>query len=132
MFADNPDLEKIEKEYAGRYDEGKVLGTLKKYGKKLGLVVAEQAVTLYYAMLSSNVDVKYKGMILGGLAYLGVPLDAIPDFIPVAGYTDDAAVIAAVFGAVQAVMDKESSDKAADKMHDWFPEEYADKEKAHV
>lgn len=34
------------------------------------------------------------------LAYLAVPLDLIPDFIPVLGYADDAIVVAAVLRSV--------------------------------
>ncbi len=36
------------------------------------------------------------------LAYFVAPLDAVPDFIPVAGLLDDAAVLSLVFGAAEA------------------------------
>ena len=34
-----------------------------------------------------------KGMIAGALAYAILPIDMIPDFVPLAGLTDDAGVI---------------------------------------
>jgi uncharacterized membrane protein YkvA (DUF1232 family) len=34
------------------------------------------------------------------LAYLAIPIDLIPDFIPVRGYADDAIIVAAVLRAV--------------------------------
>jgi uncharacterized membrane protein YkvA (DUF1232 family) len=34
------------------------------------------------------------------LAYLAIPIDPIPDFIPVLGYADDAIMVAAVLGSV--------------------------------
>ena len=37
-----------------------------------------------------------KGMVMAALAYFVLPVDAIPDILPVIGYTDDAAVLAAV------------------------------------
>jgi len=36
------------------------------------------------------------------LAYFLSPVDAIPDFIPLAGFIDDAAVLSLVFGAAEA------------------------------
>ena len=35
-----------------------------------------------------------KATLLGALAYFVLPLDAIPDVLPVIGFTDDAAVLA--------------------------------------
>ena len=40
------------------------------------------------------------GMLLAALAYFILPFDFIPDMIPGLGFTDDAAVLAAVFGLV--------------------------------
>jgi uncharacterized membrane protein YkvA (DUF1232 family) len=39
-------------------------------------------------------------MLLAALAYFILPFDFIPDMIPGLGFTDDAAVLAAVFGLV--------------------------------
>ena len=57
-----------------------------------------------YDMVSDSVTGKYKGvakstlaLLAGGLAYLALPLDRVPDFIPVAGWVDDAAVLAWIF-----------------------------------
>jgi uncharacterized membrane protein YkvA (DUF1232 family) len=57
-----------------------------------------------YDMVSDSVTGKYKGvakstlaLLAGGLAYLALPLDLVPDFIPVAGWMDDAAVLAWIF-----------------------------------
>ena len=36
-------------------------------------------------------------LLAGGLAYLALPVDLVPDFIPVAGWMDDAAVLAWIF-----------------------------------
>lgn len=40
--------------------------------------------------------------LLGALAYLVAPLDAVPDFVPLTGLLDDAVVLALVFGAAEA------------------------------
>jgi uncharacterized membrane protein YkvA (DUF1232 family) len=41
-----------------------------------------------------------KGMMLAALAYFVLPIDAVPDFIAGLGYTDDAAVFAAMLAIV--------------------------------
>ena len=51
-------------------------------------------------MLSNTISGAYANvpwqtlvMILAGLLYFLVPLDALPDFIPIAGYVDDATIL---------------------------------------
>ena len=39
-------------------------------------------------------------MIYGALAYFVLPVDAVPDAIPVAGFTDDLGALAAALGTV--------------------------------
>ena len=41
-----------------------------------------------------------KGTLIGAIAYFVLPTDAIPDFLPVIGFTDDAAVLAAAIKLV--------------------------------
>ena len=36
-------------------------------------------------------------LLAGGLSYLALPLDLVPDFIPVAGWMDDAALLGWIF-----------------------------------
>jgi uncharacterized membrane protein YkvA (DUF1232 family) len=43
---------------------------------------------------------RHKLVLLGAAAYLAMPLDLVPDFIPVAGQLDDAVVIALALRAV--------------------------------
>ena len=57
-----------------------------------------------YDLVSDFVTGKYKGvskstiaLLAGGLAYLALPIDLVPDFIPVAGWMDDAAVLGWIF-----------------------------------
>lgn len=39
-------------------------------------------------------------MILGSLIYFMMPLDLIPDFIPITGFADDISIIFLVFGSI--------------------------------
>ena len=61
-------------------------------------------IRMAYDMVSDSVTGKYKGvskgtraLLAGGLAYLALPIDLVPDFIPVAGWLDDGAVLGWIF-----------------------------------
>ena len=56
---------------------------------------AEDAVAIYYCALDRATPVHVRGAILAALAYFILPVDTLPDFMPVLGFTDDAAVLAA-------------------------------------
>lgn len=47
-----------------------------------------------------HMSLRAKAIVLGALVYFIVPIDAVPDFIPVIGYLDDAGVISAVVHAL--------------------------------
>lgn len=79
-------------EYKGHYSDSKFWNKVKSLGK----TVLKPAMLLYYVMKSPDVPLTVKGTIAGALGYLILPLDLIPDVIPVAGYTDDSAALVAV------------------------------------
>lgn len=61
---------------------------------------AAQALSVWYCVKDDATPAAAKGMMLAALAYFVLPADAIPDFIAGLGYTDDAAVFAALMGLV--------------------------------
>lgn len=63
---------------------------------------AGQALAVYYAARDPETPPAAKGLMLGALAYFVSPIDAIPDMLAGIGFTDDAAVIAAVVATVAA------------------------------
>jgi uncharacterized membrane protein YkvA (DUF1232 family) len=84
-------------------DESGVLGEFWSLIKRLGRSVpfAEDIVATAYCASDPATPSRVRLMILGGLAYFVLPFDGIPDFLPLIGFTDDAAVIAAVVAAVR-------------------------------
>jgi uncharacterized membrane protein YkvA (DUF1232 family) len=79
-------------------------GTLKKVENVAALASLLGNIRTAYDMISDTVTGKYKGvskatitLLAGGLAYLAMPIDLVPDFIPVAGWLDDAAVLGWIF-----------------------------------
>ena len=63
---------------------------------------AGQAMAAWYAAQDPKTPLAAKGLILGALAYFVMPVDAIPDIFAGIGFTDDAAVIAAVLATLGA------------------------------
>ncbi|MFY0399605.1 YkvA family protein [Brevundimonas naejangsanensis] len=74
---------------------------------------AQQAVAAWYAAQDPQTPLAAKGLILGALAYFVMPVDAIPDVFVGIGFTDDAAVIAAVLATLGAHLKPRHHDQAA-------------------
>jgi uncharacterized membrane protein YkvA (DUF1232 family) len=55
---------------------------------------AEDAVAAYFCAFDPATPTRVRAMLYAALAYFVLPTDAIPDFLPALGFTDDAAVLA--------------------------------------
>jgi len=64
------------------------------------LPFAEDLLAAYYCAFDRQTPLHVKVVLLGAIAYFILPTDLIPDYIPVIGYIDDAAVLA---GAIKIV-----------------------------
>ena len=62
----------------------------------------EDVVTAYFAALDNRTPLRVRGTLLAAMAYFVMPVDMIPDFIAVFGFTDDIAVLTAAIAAIQA------------------------------
>ena len=80
-----------------------------------GREVLETALALYFALIDDDTPAWARSIIIGALVYFVSPIDAIPDFIPVAGYTDDLAVMVAAVATLGAHIKREHRERA----HDW-------------
>jgi uncharacterized membrane protein YkvA (DUF1232 family) len=65
---------------------------VRRFGAALPFV--EDLLTAYYCAFDRDTPLQVKAALLGALAYFVLPFDAIPDVLPVIGFTDDAAVLA--------------------------------------
>ena len=110
------DVSKYQKHYS---DEGlfdKISSTFKKAGMK----VIYYVLLLFYVLKDENTPRKHKMIIIGALGYFILPVDLIPDFIPVAGFTDDAAALLACLKTVSDNVTPEIKAHAIQKLHEWF------------
>jgi len=61
---------------------------------------ASEALAVWFCARDPETPAAAKGMMLAGLAYFVLPADAIPDVLAAVGFTDDAAVFAAMLALV--------------------------------
>jgi uncharacterized membrane protein YkvA (DUF1232 family) len=64
------------------------------------LPFVEDLLTAYYCAFDRDTPREVQAALIGALAYFILPFDIIPDVLPVIGYTDDAAVLAAAIRLV--------------------------------
>lgn len=93
---------------------------MKEVAKKVGLKVTSYALILYYVLEKDDVPLKDKIIITGALGYFILPIDLIPDFIPLAGYTDDVAGMLFAIKKCMNYVDDEIREKVSAKLVSWF------------
>src|SRR4051794_22231818 len=86
----------------------------KRYLNRLPL--AQDVVAMYFCLLDPKTPLWVKGTVAAALAYFILPLDAIPDILPVIGLSDDVSVLAAAFTAISASITDEHRRKAREWM----------------
>ena len=108
--------------YQQHYDENDFWEKLRRFARKAGIKVCYAALLLYYVLKSPMTTSKDRAKIIGALGYFILPIDLLPDFIPVAGYTDDlAALVWGVYCVIKSIT-PEVKARAAEKLHEWFGE----------
>lgn len=111
--------------YAGNYSRTKLWNKLAAVAKNLGKKTLWYVLLLYYTLESDEVSLGNKAIILGALRYLILPIDLIPDVVPVLGLTDDAAAITLAYDTVKASITPEIERKAKEKLAQLFGEKAA-------
>jgi len=81
-------------------------------GSALPNIDTEELLTAYYCAFDRKTPTSVKATLVGALAYFVLPIDAIPDFLPVLGFTDDAAFLAAAIKLVTDHIRSEHRDAA--------------------
>ena len=109
----------IEK-YQGKFNETDLLKKIGKAARQAGIKVIYLVLILYYVLRNPDVTKADKGKIYGALGYFILPVDLVPDFIPIAGYTDDLAALVWALHAVIKNVTPEIKRQAKDKLHKWF------------
>lgn len=106
--------------YQSNYSESGLWKKVKSVAKKAGIKTIYMVLFLHYVLKSPDVPLEDKAKIYGALGYFILPIDLIPDFIPVVGYSDDVAALAFALHAVWKNVTPEIKEQAQRKLREWF------------
>ena len=98
--------------HSKHYDETHFIS---KIGKIAGFVSGgflTKLVTLWYALRDKDTPTWAKSIILGTLGYFILPLDAIPDLLPIIGFSDDLTALVSATAMIWAHIKPEHTNKA--------------------
>ncbi|MFD1746380.1 YkvA family protein [Rhizobium helianthi] len=62
---------------------------------------SRDVVAAFYCATDPGTPTRVRGVLLAALAYFVMPLDILPDFLAMVGFTDDVAVLATAFRMIQ-------------------------------
>lgn len=124
---DNAPSEEIIRRSSSSFNEKDLWGKIVSTAKKAGSKVIYGVLLLYYVLKAKETPKGDKLKIIGALGYFILPLDLIPDWIPVAGYTDDLAAITWAIYSVAKNITPEVKRQAKDKLREIF-KDYDEKE----
>ena len=96
-------------------------GIIQKVLRQAGRTLAQPTLEAMEMLLDASTPPQAKLTILAALTYLVMPLDLVPDLIPVAGFSDDLVALTAVIGLRSNHMTPQIRERARRKLDRWFP-----------
>ncbi len=112
-------FQKIE-DYSRHFSDKALWDKAARVARKIGYETLRSVLILFYTLENPQVPAKVRAVILGALGYFILPVDLIPDFIPVVGMSDDIAIVAAAIAYAAMYITQEAKDKADAKLKTWF------------
>ena len=106
--------------FRNNFSDNQFWAKLRNAAAKAGARVVYCALVLYYVLKSPGTPTADRAKIIGALGYLILPLDLIPDWIPVVGFTDDLAALLWGIYSVSRNITPEIKEQARMKMSEWF------------
>lgn len=76
------------------------------------LPFAEDVVAAWHCARDPATPRRVRFILMAAVAYFVLPIDAVPDLLPMLGFTDDAAVIAGAIATVASALKPEHRDQA--------------------
>jgi uncharacterized membrane protein YkvA (DUF1232 family) len=108
--------------FRSHYSDASFWDKLKRYSKIAGMKVVYPALLLQYLMKSDDVPLKAKLILSAALGYFILPIDFIPDFAPLLGFTDDLGVLLLILRQMAVYITPEIRDQARAHLRKWFGE----------
>ncbi|MCR5394148.1 MAG: DUF1232 domain-containing protein [Bacteroidales bacterium] len=113
---DEKTLQDSQKHYSEEGFWNKVAGV----AKKAGIKIIYLALVLYYTANAETTSIVHKGIIYGALGYFILPIDLLPDPVPIVGFTDDMAALGACLATVAMSVTPAIQEQAKERLRIWF------------
>jgi uncharacterized membrane protein YkvA (DUF1232 family) len=107
-------------DYSDQYSEFSFWDKLTQFSRLAGYEVVEKALWLYYAADRAETPKWAKATVYGSLAYFVMPADIVADFLPIAGYSDDLAVLTLALTTISFYVDRSVKKRTAETLARWF------------
>jgi uncharacterized membrane protein YkvA (DUF1232 family) len=93
------------------------------FWRKLRAVAAElpfleDLLSAYYCAFDRGTPFQVKATLVAAIAYFVLPFDVVPDMLPIIGFTDDAAMLAAAIRMVAGAITPEHRQFAREKLQE--------------
>lgn len=120
-MADETNMENVNMEdYEKNYSEEGLWDKVTSKVQEAGIGIIYKALQLYYAAQNPACPTKVKAGIYAALGYFILPLDVIPDFAPVVGYSDDLVAIGGAIMMAQMYIDDGVKQQSKDRIQALF------------
>lgn len=106
--------------YSSYFSQSEMWNKIKNSAQKAGIKVIYAALLLYYASTDKSISILNKTKIYGALGYFILPIDLLPDFTPILGYTDDMTALLCCLKAIWVNLTPEIKEIAKNKLQEWF------------
>lgn len=93
---------------------------IQKVARKAGIKISYAALLLYYVLRSPSTPSSDRMKIIGALGYFILPVDLIPDYLPVIGFSDDLAALTWALYSVAKNITPEVKVQAQEQLGKWF------------
>ena len=113
-----------EQDYQQAYNEKALQDKLHRQSLSLSCDLIEKVLTLYYLLQDQKTTAWVKTSVVLALGYFISPIDAIPDAIPVIGYSDDLAIITALLSQIEDRITPAIETQAQKKLPDFCTDEH--------
>lgn len=108
------------KPYVNRFSESRFWQKLQRFAKQAGIKAVYSALLLFYAYQRKDTPKWAKLTITGILGYFLSPFDAIPDFSPIIGFTDDLGWLSFGLVTIASYIDADVRKQAKERLKKWF------------
>lgn len=96
-------------------------GSLRKLLRRAGRRIARPALEVLELLMDPATPSQARLTLLAALTYLVMPADLVPDFLPIAGFSDDLVALTAVIGLWRHHLTDDIRRRAQRKLDRWFP-----------